>query len=162
MRRLRKIRIFILECLGIIFLIVTGILHTACQAIEENKVPEMTLERAQRLFEEVGGIEAVTRESKVLLSRCNMQDNRSSHFLNSEDLTDTPAIASLFSKCENYSGIEYTGTSIQCFREGGSHYLMIKFGNHFKHRHMYIFDADSKPTANKLWIKVTEQIFIEN
>jgi hypothetical protein len=162
MSKCREIRIFILEYFGIIFLIVTGISHTACQAIEESKVHEMTLERAQRLFEKVGGTETVTRESKVLLSRCNMQDNHSSHFLNAEDLTDTPAIASLFSKCEKYSGIEYTGTSIQCFHEGGSHYLMIKFGNHFKLRHIYIFDADSKPTANQLWIKVAEHIFIEN
>jgi hypothetical protein len=141
------------------------------ETVDISKVPEMTLEIAQRFFEEAGGLKAVNQEAKVLLDRCKVK-NKDFQILYQEDLKDTPSIALLVSKLKNYSGIEYSGTGIIYFGNGGSHYLLIKFGNHFVHRHIYFFDADSEKTVKparpwiiaplRSWIKVAENIFIEN
>jgi hypothetical protein len=177
MHKARRIRIYVLGILlGVVFLIIAGFLGIYLflkhmEAVDISKVPEVTLEKAQRLFEEVGGLKAVNQEAKVLLARCKMKD-KDYQILYQEDLKDTPSIAFLVSKLENYSGIEYSGTGIIYFGSGGSHYLLVKFGNHFVHRHIYIFDTDTETTVNPVqpwivvpsqsWIKVEANIFVEN
>lgn len=134
--------------------------HT--EAIETAKVPEMTLEKARRLFEEAGGTDAVNREAKDLFASFKMK-GKDFRFLYPADLKDTPALALLFSKCEKYSGREYSGTSIEFHHEEGRHYFLIKFGNHFVHRQIYIFDTNSKRlNPSESWIRLAANIFIEN
>ena len=173
MKKAKLIGIIILgSFFGILFLIATiNLALNYWGAIEKSKVPEMTLERAQRLFEEVGGTEAINREANVLFTRCIMEE-RNRQILYPEDLRDTPSIALLFSKLENYSGFEYSGTSLTFYRNGGRHYFEIKFGNHYVLRFIYIFDTDSETTVNssqpgiigpsQSWIKAAPNIFIEN
>ena len=167
MNKGRQLRSFALGLLLGVLLIVIGVLGihlflSHMEAIEIGKVPKMTLEKGQRLFEEVGGTEVVNREAKILFARCEMK-GQDFHILYPEDLKETPAMALLFSKCERYSGREYSGTSIGFYREEGRHHFLIKFGNHFMHRHIYIFDTDSKRlNPSESWIQLAANIFIEN
>jgi hypothetical protein len=58
-------------------------------AIEKNRVPEMTPEKAQKLFEKAGGINEVNRETGELFDRLG---TNSWTFLYPEDLTSYPAV----------------------------------------------------------------------
>jgi hypothetical protein len=75
-----------------------------CGFYESSKVPEMTVARAKTLLQEAGGVNAICREAGLLLARLESKsEDEDWIFLYPEDYTDAPAIASLFSKCENYS-----------------------------------------------------------
>jgi hypothetical protein len=93
---------------------------------QKRSVPEMTPEKAQKLFETAGRINEVNREAKVLLNKFGTNDWA---FLHSQDLTNLPAILSLYNSLENYSGSAY-GPFVAIFPENGRH-IEIKFGNHF-------------------------------
>jgi hypothetical protein len=129
------------------------------------QVPTLTVERAHKLFDEVGGINAVNREAQVLIARCASEDLGSTDiFLYSEDLKDTPAISSLYSKCEAYSGDNYSGTSIRFDRRSSNSYLEIKFGNHYSLKRIYIFDMNATTALNpsRGWVQLAPNIFIKN
>jgi hypothetical protein len=134
-------RIFAVFIFAFLFLFVAPILM---EFIGRRQVPDMTPEKAQRLFETVGGIYEVDREARVLFDQLGTNDWT---FLYSQDLTNSPAIASLYSICKNYSGREYSGTSVAIFPENGRH-LEIKFGNHWSLKRFYIFDPNIAVTFN--------------
>lgn len=140
-------------CIGFLLwllLVFIFVLHPA-------KLPEMTQEKAQKLFETVGGVDVVNQEAKILFDRLGTNDWG---FLFSKDLKSSPAISSLYSICENYSGKEYSGTSVAIFSEGGRH-IEVKFGNHWSLKRIYIFDPNEaitfSPPSN--WFQVTSNIF---
>jgi hypothetical protein len=113
--------------------------------IGRKQVAEMTPEKAQKLFETVGGVNEVNREAKVLFDQLG---------------TNVPAISSLYSICKNYSGKDYSGTSMAIFPENGRH-IEIKFGNHWSLKRFYIFDPNAAITFNppSNWFQVTSNIF---
>jgi len=125
-----------------------------------SEVPEMTPERAQKLFETAGGINKINSEARWLFDhKGDTNDNYA--FLFPDDLNNSPAILSLYSTCKTYSGRDYSGTSIAIFPEDGRH-LEIKFGNHWSLKHIYIFDPNTM-TLSKLpsgWFQVTSNIFV--
>src|ERR1019366_3912030 len=109
-----------------------------------TKVPEMTKEKAQKLFETVGGVNEVNREAKVLFDQLGTNEWT---FLYLQDLTNSPAISSMYSICKKYSGREYSGTSVGIFPDNGRH-MEIKFGNHWSLKWIYIFDTNTAITFN--------------
>lgn len=122
-----------------------------------KKVPEMTQEKAQKFFETVGGVDTVNREARVLFDRFGTNEWK---FLFAEDLKDTPAISTLRSKCENYSGKKYGGTGMEISSEGGTH-IQISFGNHFWSKAIFIFDPNKAVTLNSAsnYFQVASNIF---
>jgi hypothetical protein len=122
-----------------------------------KQVPEMTPATARQLFEQVGGINIVSQEAKTLLSQLGTNDWS---FLNLQDLRNTPAISSLYSTCKNYSGKDYSGTSVAVSLENGRH-IEIKFGNHWSLKRFYIFDPDAPQTFSppSNWFQVSSNIF---
>ncbi|HTR42623.1 MAG TPA: hypothetical protein VMH87_13505 [Pseudomonadales bacterium] len=113
------------------------------EMVDKSEVPEMTPERAQKLFETAGGINKVNSEARWLFDHADP-----SHiFLMQYDLTNSPAILSLYSTLQNYSGRDYSGTSIAIYPEGGRH-LEIKFGNHWSLKWIYIFDPKTMMVSN--------------
>jgi hypothetical protein len=104
-----------------------------------KEVPEMTQEKAQKLFDSVGGVDAVNREARILFDRFATNNW---WFLDSKDLKNTPAISSLYSICENYSGKTYSGTSMAFDPQSGRS-IEIKFGNHWSLKWIYIFDTNA-------------------
>jgi hypothetical protein len=152
---------------GIAFLFIAGYLGlrhfgNIIPDIAKIGVPALTVERAQKLFQEAGGIDTVYRDAKVLMARYNSKDPYP-YFLKSEDLIDTPALLLLYLKCESYSGERYTGTSLRFERRGGSH-LELKFGTHFSIQWIYIFDAHAPTTLDPSykWKQFTPNIFLAN
>jgi hypothetical protein len=124
---------------------------------QKRSVPDMTPERAETIFETVGGVNEVNREARVLFDKLGTNDWA---FLYPQDLTNSPAISSLYTICENYSGREYSGTSVAIFPENGRH-IEVKFGNHWSLQRFYIFDpstnvAFSPPSE---WFQITSNIF---
>jgi DNA topoisomerase VI subunit B len=81
-------------------------------------------------------------------------------FLYPQDLTNSPAISSLYSICKNYSGRDYSGTSVDIFPENGRH-IEVKFGNHWSLKRFYIFNPNAAVTFNppSNWFQVTSNIF---
>jgi hypothetical protein len=124
--------------------------------IAKRQVPEMTPEKAQKLFETVGGINEVNREAKILFDRLGTNNWT---FLSPQDLTNSPSISSLCAICKNYSGQEY-GPGVAIFPRYGRH-LEIKFGNHFSLKWIYIFDLRTNITFNppSNWFQVSSNIF---
>lgn len=123
-----------------------------------REVADMTPEKAQKLFESVGGLGEVNREAKMLFDRFGTSEGK---FLYPEDLTNTPAISSLYSICENYSGKNYSGTSMAIYSASGRR-LEIKFGNHWSLKWFYIFDPSANTAINlpsTNWFQVTSNIF---
>jgi hypothetical protein len=150
---LRIFAVFIFALL--LFLIAApGIL----EFIGRRQVPEMTVEKAQKLFEKVGGVNEINREARMLFDKLGTNDWA---FLLPEDLTNTPAISSLYSICKNYSGKEYSGTSVAIFPYDGRH-LEIKFGNHWSGKWIYIFDTNSAVKFNSPsnWLQIAPNIFV--
>jgi hypothetical protein len=152
----RVFRIFIVIIFVLLFLIaVPKVLFSG----ERERVPEMTPEKAQMFFKTVGGVNAVNREARLIFDQLGANDCK---FLNSQDLTNSPAISSLFLICENYSGKKYSGTSVGIFPdpENGRH-IEIKFGNHWSLRRFYIFDPNVPTTfiSPSNWFQVTSNIF---
>jgi len=128
---------------------------------QKRSVPEMTPEKAQKLFETAGGINEINREAKVLLNKLGANDWA---FLHPQDFTNSPAILSLYNNLENYSGRAY-GPFVAIFPENGRH-IEIKFGNHFSLKRFYIFDPSAiYPSTNATFsssseFQVTSNIFV--
>jgi hypothetical protein len=120
-------------------------------------VPEMTPDKAQKLFQSVGGINKVNQEAGMLFDQLETNDWR---FLDAKDLTNCPAISALYSICENYSGENYSGTSATFYHDRGRH-IEIKFGNHWSLKRIYIFDPTGAATFNPdtNWFQVASNIF---
>jgi hypothetical protein len=108
-------------------------------SFQKRSVPEMTPEKAQKLFERAGGIDEVNREAKALFDKLGTNDWT---FLYPEDLTKSPAIFFLYSNLKNYSGREYSGTRVAIWPEHGRH-LEIRFGNHWVGKEIFVFDQSS-------------------
>jgi hypothetical protein len=148
-------RIFAVFIVILLFLFFAPILM---EFIGRRQVPDMTPEKAQRLFETVGGVNEVNREARVLFDQLGTNDWT---FLFPQDLTNAPVISSLYSTCEIYSGQKYSGTSLAIFPEDGRH-IEMKFGNHWSLKRIYIFDPNGNitfsPPAN--WFQVTSNIFV--
>jgi hypothetical protein len=127
------------------------------ELVGRAQVPEMTQEKAQRLFETVGGVNEVNREAKVLFNQLGTNEWT---FLYPQDLTNSPAISSLYSILKNYSGREYSGTDVAIFPENGRH-LEIKFGNHWSLKWIYIFDTNkaTKFNSSSNYFQITSNIF---
>jgi len=125
--------------------------------IWKRQIPEMTPEKAQKIFETSGGINEINREVKILFDRLGTNDFA---FLYPDGLTNTPAISLLYSNCQKYSAHEYFGTHLAIFPENGRH-LEVVFGNHWSLRHFYIFDPNSPVTFNSPsnWFQVSSNIF---
>ena len=121
------------------------------------KVPDMTEEKARNLFETVGGVDEINREAKILFDQFGTNDWT---FLFPQDLTNAPAISSLYSICKNYSGKEYSGTSVGIFPDSGRH-IEIKFGNHWSLKRFYIFDQNAPATfdSSSNWFQISPNIF---
>ena len=141
----------------VLFIALVVCTHLFVSAITATPVSEMTLDKAQKLFEAVGGVGAVNREVKVLFNRSGTNDWQ---LLDAEDCTNLPAIQSLYLKCESYSGKKYGGTSMSIFPENGRH-LSIKYGNHWSIKSIYIFDPDKVVTFNSPsnWFQINSNIF---
>lgn len=123
-----------------------------------QEVAVMTPEKAQKLFESVGGLNEVNREAKMLFDRFGTNDGK---FLYPENLTNTPAISSLYTICEKYSGKKYGGTSMTIY-SANSRRLEIKFGNHWMLKRFCIFDPSANANINPPstnWFQVTSNIF---
>ena len=126
--------------------------------IGRRQVPEMTPEKAQQLFQSVGGTIKVNQEAGTLFGRLGTNDWR---FLDAKDLTNCPAISTLYSVCENYSSENYSGTSATFNRDRGP-CIEIKFGNHWSLKQIYIFDP-TKPitfSPDTNWFQMTSNIFV--
>jgi hypothetical protein len=125
--------------------------------IGRAQVPEMTPEKAKTLCEKAGGINELNRETAMLI---NQLGTNALTFLSPEDLTNAPAISSLYSICKEYSGRDYSGTGVAIFPDGGRH-IEIKFGNHWSLKFFYIFNPNAPVTFNAPanWFQVTSNIF---
>jgi hypothetical protein len=147
-------RIFVLVIFVVLFVFIAPVVW---EFIGRKQVPEMTPEKAQKLFVTVRGVNEVNREATILFDRLGTNDWT---FLFPEDLTNSPAISSLYSICENYSGREYSGTSVAIFPDNGRH-IEIKFGNHWSLKRIYIFDPNGAITFNPPsdWFQVASNIF---
>jgi hypothetical protein len=147
-------RIFTVLIVALLFIIAAPII---LEIVGRMQVPEMTPEKAQKLFETVGGVNEIDREAKMLFDQLGTNDWT---FLFPQGLTNTPAISSLYSICKNYSGREYSGTSVAIFPENGRH-LEIKFGNHWSLKRFYIIDPSTNVTFNlpANWFQITSNIF---
>jgi hypothetical protein len=142
-----------LLCLVFVYLV-----FVAFFLFHHPKVPDMTKEKAQQLFETVGGVDEVNRETKVLFDQLGTNEWT---FLYPQDLTNSPAISSLYSILKNYSGREYSGTDVAIFPENGRH-LEIKFGNHWSLKWIYIFDTNAATTFNSSsnYFQMASNIFV--
>jgi hypothetical protein len=147
-------RIFTVFIFVLIFLIAAP---KILEFVGRKEVPEMTPEKAQKLFETVGGVNEVNREASMLFDQLGTNEWT---FLFPQDLTNAPAISSLCSICKNYSGRDYSGTSVAIFPENGRH-IEIKFGNHWSLKRFYIFDSKKVVTFNPPpnWFQVSSNIF---
>jgi hypothetical protein len=147
-------RVLVLVIFVLLFVFITPVL---LESIGRKQVPEMTPEKAQKLFETVGGVNKVDREARILFDRLGTNE---STLLYPKDLTNSPAISSLYSICENYSGRKYSGTSVAIFPDYGRH-IEIKFGNHWSLKRIYIFDPAGALTFNRPsdWFQVASNIF---
>jgi len=123
-----------------------------------REVPEMTPEKAQELFQSVGGRIKVNQEAGTLFGQLRTNDWR---FLDAKVLTNCPAISALYLFCENYSGENYSGTSATFNRDRGP-CIEIKFGNHWSLKRIFIFDSTRpitfSPDTN--WFQMTSNIFV--
>jgi hypothetical protein len=106
---------------------------------QKRSVPEMTPEKAQKIFETAGGIDEVNREAKALFDKLGTNDWT---FLYPEDLTNSPAVFFLYSSLKSYSGGEYSGTRVAIWPDH-DRYLEIRFGNHWVGKEMFVFDPSS-------------------
>jgi hypothetical protein len=155
-------KIFAIFIALIVFILL--FLFTAPKIMEfigRRQVPEMTPEKAQKLFEMVGGVSEVNQEAGILLNR---PQTDGSPFLfpdYAHTTTNAPAIASLYSILKNYSGKEYGGTSVGIWTENGRH-IEIDFGNHWVFKRIYIFDPNTPVTFNSPsnWFQVSSNIFV--
>jgi hypothetical protein len=130
---------------------------------QKRSVPEMTPEKAQKLFETVGGINEVNQEARILFDKLGTNDWA---FLFPQDLTNAPAIFSLYSTLKNYSGNEYYGTRVAIWPEHGRH-LEIRFGNHWVGKEIFVFDTNNtngfdSPTSwyPITWFQISSNIFV--
>jgi len=123
-----------------------------------KQVPEMTPEKARKLFETVGGVDEINREAGILFNEFGTNEWTP---LFPEDLTNAPAISSLYSICRKYSGSDYSGTSVTIFPDNGRH-IEIKFGNHWSGKWIYIFDTNSgvKFNSPSNWLQMAPNIFV--
>jgi hypothetical protein len=149
-------------CVVFIFIIVFVLLSffaapNIVEFVGRRQVPEMTPEKAQKFFETVGGVNEVNREAKLLFNQLGTNDLM---FLYPQDLTNAPAISSLYSICKNYPGNHF-GPFISVSSENGRH-LGIGFGNHWLIKDIYIFDPNAAITFNtpSNWFQVTSNIFV--
>lgn len=128
------------------------------ESIGRRQVPEMTPDKAQKLFQSVGGITKVNQEAGTLFDQMGTKDWR---FLDAKDLTNCPAISALYSICENYSGENYSGTSATFYPDSGR-YIEIKFGNHWSLKRIFIFDPTKPMTfsPDTNWFQVASNIFV--
>ncbi len=135
-------------------------------AVEKSRVPEMTPEKAQKLFERAGGVNEINREASALLNQWGGDNFK---ILYESELTKSPAIYSLYTNCETYSGEPYSGTSVAVWYDfpndntDGKHvwFIKIEFGNHELHKRFYIFNPNQPVTFNmpSNWFQVTSNIF---
>ena len=133
------------------------------QFIGRKQVPEMTAEKAQKLFETAGGIDEINHEAKALFDKLGTNDWT---FLYPEDLTNSPAIFFLYSNLKSYSGREYSGTRVAIWPEHGRH-LEIRFGNHWAGKEIFVFDSSSTNTFDSPsnwypipWFQISSNIFV--
>ena len=125
--------------------------------VGQREVPEMTPDRANKLFEAAGGVGKINSEAGWLFEHADTNQI----FLFADDLTNTPAILSLYSVCKKYSGRDYSGTSVGIFPGDGRH-MEIKFGNHWSLKRIYIFDPNTMAVSNLPieWFQVASNIFV--
>ena len=136
---------------------------------QKRSVQEMTPEKAQKFFERAGGVNEINREASALL---NQWGRNNSTFLDESELAKSPAMYSLYTNCETYSGSSYTGTSVAVWSDypngdpdnGLVRYIDIKFGNHWSLKHFYIFNPNQTVKFNmpSNWFQVSPNIFAEN
>ena len=109
----------------------------------QKAVPDLTPEKVSELFTAAGGIDKINQEAGQLLSQPRSKGQF--FFLYDRDLTQAPALAALYSLCENYSGTVYTGTSMANIPDApeSARHLEIKFGNHWVLKRIYIYDPNS-------------------
>jgi hypothetical protein len=160
MKTILKILVVPIGLIGLYVLLVVSL--NVYGYFQKRSVPEMTPEKAQKLFENAGGVNEINQETKILLDKFGTNDLK---FLYPQDLTNAPAIFSLYSTLQNYSGSGYSGTSVAIFPENGRH-IEIKFGNHFSLKRFYIFDPRAiYPSTNATFsssseFQVTSNIFV--
>ena len=125
-----------------------------------KEVPEMTIQKAQTLFDQAGGMTAINQQAQGVFNQIAASED-DKYFLFPGDLTNAPAISSLYSICKTDSGKNYTGTSMEVSTFGGRH-IEIKFGNHFFLKWIYIFDTNSTITfiCDSNWIQMASNIFV--
>jgi hypothetical protein len=144
-------------CVFLLLFVVPGIVAF----IGKRQVPEMTPEKAQKLFQEVGGINEINREAGILLNRPQTNDWPFLFPDYEHVTTNAPAIASLYSILKNYSVKDYGGTAVGIWPENGKH-IAIGFGNHWVHKQILIFDPDGTNTFDcpSNWFQVSSNIFV--
>ena len=154
------LKIFTVFIFVLIFLIATP---RIVEFIRRRQVPEMTPEKAQKLFETVGGINEVNQEARILFDKLGTNDWA---FLFPQDLTNAPAIFSLYSTLKNYSGNEYYGTRVAIWPEHGRH-LEIRFGNHWVGKEIFVFDTSNTNGFDSpsnwypiTWFQISSNIFV--
>ncbi|HTB84415.1 MAG TPA: hypothetical protein VK742_12235 [Candidatus Sulfotelmatobacter sp.] len=139
--------IFPIIATGMLICVFFILVFTVPRIMELNgrrQVSEMTPEKAQKLFRAAGGVEEINREAKALLYKFGTTDWK---ILYDQDMTDAPAIYSLYTNLEGYSGESYSGTSVSIVREGGK-YIEIKYGNHWSMKFFYILDPTNLGTVD--------------
>jgi hypothetical protein len=147
--------------IGLIVLLVVSL--NVSIFFQKRSVPEMTPEKAQKLFEIAGGIDEVNREAKALFDKLGTNDWT---FLYPEDLTNSPAVFFLYSNLKSYSGREYSGTRVAIWPEHGRH-LEIRFGNHWVGKEIFVFDSSSTNAFYSPsnwyqipWFQISSNIFV--
>ncbi|HVU26678.1 MAG TPA: hypothetical protein VHG71_02955 [Verrucomicrobiae bacterium] len=156
---LKILTVLIIGLIGLYVLLVVSL--NIYSYFEKRNVPEMTPEKAQKLFENAGGINKVNQEAKILLDKWGTNDLK---FLYPQDLTNAPAIFSLCSTLQNYSGRNYR-TSVAISSRNSRH-IEINFGNHFSLKWFYIFDpstvgpnTNATSSSSSDWFQVSSNIF---
>jgi hypothetical protein len=157
MKTILKILVVLIGLFILVFILLVVSLNVSISS-QKRSVPEMTPEKAQKLFETAGGIDEVNREAKALFSKLGTNDWT---FLYPEDLTNSPGVFFLYSNLESYSGREYSGTDVAIFPENGRH-LEIKFGNHWSLKWIYIFDTNTAITfkSSSNYFQLASNIFV--
>ena len=151
--------IFPIIATGMLICVFFILMFTVPRIMELNgrrQVSEMTPEKAQKLFQDAGGIEEINREAKMLLEKFGTNEDP---YLDDETLTNAPAIYSLHTNLVYYSGSRYMAPVL--FVSGK--YIEIKYGNHWSLKHFYIFDS-ATPGAVDLAtneFQVTSNIFAD-
>jgi hypothetical protein len=107
-----------------------------------------TMRKAEKLFNKAGGIEKVSQEAKIMLTRFGAEDYK---VLTNWELKDFPAISALGNM-----------VAVRGSKSGYPAQIRIRYGNHFRTKFILIYaqQTPADPNETAAFLLVTNNIFI--